>query len=225
MQTTTAYQIELFLIRHGKTSGNIEKRYIGRSDEHLSKEGISELKNKHLPAVDLYFASPMFRCVETAEVLFGKQKFIRIEQFREIDFGDFEGKNHVELSDNPDYQAWIDSGGTLPFPGGESREGFCKRSLEGFDEMLRQTVLYLRESRKVKVSVSAVVHGGTIMAIASELSGGNYYDFQVANGEAYKLILQVCEKATERFSDAAELFKTADLVDAAKLIAIERVTL
>ena len=41
------------------------------------------------------------------------------EQMRECDFGLFEGKNYQELTGNPKYQSWIDSGGTKAFPGGE----------------------------------------------------------------------------------------------------------
>lgn len=33
----------VYLIRHGKTKGNLEKRYVGRTDEELSEEGIREL--------------------------------------------------------------------------------------------------------------------------------------------------------------------------------------
>ena len=46
------------------------------------------------------------------------------------------GKNYEELKDDPCYQKWIDSNGTLPFPGGESREQFIRRSMEGFDRMM-----------------------------------------------------------------------------------------
>lgn len=35
--------------------------------------------------------------------------------FRECDFGIFEGKNYEELKENRDYQRWLDSGGVLPF--------------------------------------------------------------------------------------------------------------
>ena len=55
----------------------------------------------------------------------------------ECDFGEFENKNYKELSDNPHYQEWIDSNGTLPFPGGESKEECADRNLKGFDEVLK----------------------------------------------------------------------------------------
>lgn len=35
--------MELYLIRHGKTKGNGEERYIGSTDEPLSAEGRREL--------------------------------------------------------------------------------------------------------------------------------------------------------------------------------------
>lgn len=191
MQNSAAYQIELLLIRHGKTPGNAEKRYIGRTDESLSKEGIAELSKRNNPAAELYFSSPMKRCKESLQVLFGRQDCSIISDFKEIDFGFFEGKNYKELSGNLQYQAWIDSGGTMAFPEGESREDFCKRSVKGFREMTDSVRRYLEEHCKSEIRVAAVVHGGTIMAILSTLYGGDYYDYQISNGEAYRLTLNL----------------------------------
>ena len=36
--------MKIVLIRHGATKGNLEKRYIGRTDEDLCGEGIKKLK-------------------------------------------------------------------------------------------------------------------------------------------------------------------------------------
>ena len=68
------------------------------------------------------FVSPMLRCRQTAEILFPQIPQIEIDPWREMDFGEFEGKNYAQLNGDLRYQAWIDSGGTLAFPGGESRE-------------------------------------------------------------------------------------------------------
>lgn len=191
-------KIVVTLIRHGETAGNKEKRYIGTTDESLSDEGIRqicELKEILSKTNDniLVFASPMTRCQETAKLLFPENKIHIIDGFREMDFGDFEGKNYVELSGNKDYQAWIDSGGRLPFPNGESRELFIKRSVCAFDKMLEIIANETVTSRKSTatnddvINAFAVVHGGTIMSILSKLAGGDYYDYQVKNGEGYKL--------------------------------------
>lgn len=72
----------------------------------------------------------MKRCMETAKLIF-KENFYEVEELRECDFGIFENKNYKELSDCPEYQAWIDSGGTMTFPGrresGRIQKKMCAR--------------------------------------------------------------------------------------------------
>ena len=38
--------MELYFIRHGRTPGNKEKRYIGRTDESILPESAAELKER-----------------------------------------------------------------------------------------------------------------------------------------------------------------------------------
>lgn len=168
---------KITLIRHGKTAGNLEKRYIGITDEPLCPEGKEEIGKRSYPKADIVFSSPLIRCQTTVNLIYPKQELIVIDSLRETDFGLFEGKNYMELSNHPEYQKWIDSGGEAPFPEGENRSGATKRTLEGFYEMLRRSEEYEH--------ISAVVHGGTIMAILSRLFGGDYYSYHVENGEGY----------------------------------------
>ena len=120
---------KFYLIRHSITKGNLEKRYIGaKTDEPLCKAGYELLKEKHYPKVEKVIASPMKRCIETAQLLFPDTQIQIEESLRECDFGEFENKNYQELSQSKAYQAWIDSNGTLPFPNGESQESFRKLS-------------------------------------------------------------------------------------------------
>lgn len=47
MWNWTENQIELYLIRHGMTLGNVEHRYIGRqTDEPLSEDGRQQLEKE-----------------------------------------------------------------------------------------------------------------------------------------------------------------------------------
>ena len=76
-----------------------------------------------------------------------------------MDFGEWELKSYKELSTDirfrDSYQAWIDSGGTLAFPSGESRKEFCKRSICGFERALTQALdCLLYTSRIHHVSLS-----------------------------------------------------------------------
>lgn len=166
------------LIRHGRTAGNLSGRYIGgRTDESLCEAGIAELRRRAYPAVCRVYASPMKRCLETAAILYPHLKPEAVEALRECDFGAFENLSYAELNGRGDYQRWIDSGGEMPFPGGESRAAFSRRCVRAF------------EALALEDDCALIVHGGTIMAImeAYAVPKGSYYDFQVENGRGYAL--------------------------------------
>lgn len=183
---------ELLLLRHGKTRGNFEHRYIGRrTDESLDPAGRAELNAPSGFHPEMVFTSPMKRCLETAELLFPGCDLLTIPEFTEIDFGQFEYHTYQDLSGRADYQAWIDSGGCLPFPGGESLEQYQRRVRTGFARMCR-----IIADSKAEVSgsadeqttrIAAVVHGGTIMAIlcAFAVPKKDYFSWQTANGCGY----------------------------------------
>lgn len=193
-------RIEITWIRHGKTKGNEEHRYIGRTDEKLSDTGIKEIAEKKSDyseiKPDYIYSSAMKRCIQTARLLFDKEPKI-IEEFNEMDFGDFEGKNYYELNGDTRYQEWIDSNGELPFPDGEAREEFIKRCMKGYEKMLEDIKCDTNSRTNCKtenmsddeicISVASVVHGGTIMAVMSSLQGGEYFDYQIGNAECQKI--------------------------------------
>ena len=128
--------IKIAMIRHGKTYGNTLGRYIGVTDEPLCEEGKKELEQRTMDTVELLFVSPLKRCLETADILYPYAKQVKIPEFAECNFGEFENKNYQELKDNPKYQEWIDSMATLAFPGGESPQQFKDRCIAGFDKMV-----------------------------------------------------------------------------------------
>lgn len=171
--------MKIYLIRHGKTAGNLEKRYIGVTDEPLCDEGISELQKRRYPDCELVISSPMKRCIETARLIYPNKKIVIYDELAECDFGDFEGKNYIELSENSDYQKWIDSGGAFPFPNGESLDDFKLRCIRGFDEMI------CRYSERE--SISFVIHGGAVMAITERYCKCGFYDHQIGNGDVIEL--------------------------------------
>lgn len=177
--------IKLWLIRHGKTEGNKLSRYIGTTDEPLCQEGTEFLHKMDYPKVQAVYVSPLKRCVQTAEILFQGEPVHIIEELAECDFGEFENKNYKELEGNPHYQEWINSNGTLPFPGGESREGFKSRNLRGFDRVVSGCI------RSHVVEAALVIHGGTIMNIMEEYADIQkpFYEWHVRNGGGYEVEL------------------------------------
>lgn len=174
--------MRVIFIRHGKTAGNEELRYIGRTDEPLSFSGIGELMKLSYPPCAFLVTSPMKRCIQTAELIYNGIEPVVCDELRECDFGDFEGRNYIELSTDSRYQRWIYSGGETAFPNGEAPADFKKRCIDGFTKLMKEL--------PHDGDIVFVVHGGTIMAILESLAvpHRSYYDWHTANGHGY-----ICE--------------------------------
>ena len=183
MWTGTAAEmtITLYIIRHGATKSNKRHAYLGNTNEPLSNEGGEQIifyneAGRYPKEKDnlLIFSSPMLRCLQTKDILYPDTRAILLPEWKEIDFGRFEGKNYQDLNGDPDYQRWR-----------ESRDEFVKRSMAGLEWCIE-----CMEDYKQKSAV-CIVHGGTIMAIMSSLTGGDYYDYQVKNGQGYEIELSI----------------------------------
>ena len=173
------------MIRHGKTEGNKEKRYIGRTDQPLSEEGIAGIKENlgRYPSVEKVYASPMKRTRQTAELIYPGQASELVDGLREMDMGVFEGKNHAELKNRPSYILWVATRGKISIPGGESMKDFGKRTMDAFTQVLGDM-----QAEGIKRS-AVVAHGGTIMSIVSQLADDDYYKYMVNNGAGFRLTL------------------------------------
>jgi broad specificity phosphatase PhoE len=64
--------MKIYLIRHGQTTSDVEDRYGGDYDDHLTKEGIKQVKklaNKLDKNIQMIFHSPKIRTTETAKIV------------------------------------------------------------------------------------------------------------------------------------------------------------
>lgn len=169
------------LIRHGETALQREHRYQGRLDAPLSPEGKRALKVAPACPSRVYVTS-LLRARETAALLFPGVEQVVVPGLEEMDFGQFEGKNYQELSDNPAYQSWVDGLCLGPCPGGESKEGFCRRVCDAFVNLL-ESARELGED-----SLMIVAHGGTQMAVMEQFATPrrNYFDWHLESGQGYR---------------------------------------
>lgn len=171
--------IRMLFIRHGATAGNLEKRYIGRTDEPLCEKGVTQIKalRSRQWKPDKIFVSPMLRTKQTAELLFPDVPQTAVNDFREMDFGMFEGKTAAELSAVAEYRTWVDGLCLGSIPLGESTADFKARCCKAFEELL---------SAMPEDSTAAfVVHGGVIMAILEAYARPqrSFYDYHLGNGD------------------------------------------
>lgn len=171
--------IHLIFIRHGATAGNLEKRYIGSTDEPLCDIGIAQvekLREQNFQA-DFLYVSPMLRTRQTAERLFPEMSHTIVEDFRETNFGQFEGKTAGELFDSPEYQSWVESMCLAPIPEGESVVEFKSRCCAAFEAIIK--------GLPDNSCVAFVVHGGVIMSILEAYAHPKkgFYDYHIQNGK------------------------------------------
>lgn len=169
----------VILLRHGMTAGNLQKRYIGVTDEPLCEEGIRMLQEA-APYSDLkqVFVSPLLRCRQTAQILFPNAGQILIPDLAEMDFGIFENRSFAgDLEYSAKYRAWVDSRCEDPVPNGECRASFEERCVKGFLEGLA----------RAGETAAFVVHGGTIMSVLHRFADAakEYYQWNPPNGHGF----------------------------------------
>lgn len=157
---------KIHLIRHGLTQANWEGRYIGTTDLPLCEQGRQKLEQLaescDYPAVDIVYTSPLKRAVESAEILFPNRMIEQVQNLRELNFGDFEGKTAYELENDPAFRLWISSPKGCP-PNGETIDYLKKRSIEAIAYIFGQMM------EKKMTSAAVVTHGGLIMNLLAEM--------------------------------------------------------
>ncbi len=221
---------KIVFIRHGTTTGNINKLYYGSTDVPLAAVGIDELRERKswglypdAPHAE-YYTSGMLRAEQSFEIIYGGDKGETldsdenitvgsriaseaheiIEEFRELDFGDFEMKRYDELKDEEEYVKWISGNDKSKAPpNGESLTDFRKRVLRGFDKLKRKhdrQALNLSDRQEEALSI-CVCHGGVISGILSHHwpeENKNFFQWIPNPGHGYVLTVEAGELVAYR---------------------------
>ena len=162
----------IYLLRHGLTQENLEKRYQGRRDVPLCPQGLAQLCRADVAPKTVMITS-LQRTRQTAEVLFPDAELVVADGLKEMDFGVFEGRNYREMEHDPQYRAWVETGCEGRCPGGESKAEFCQRVCTAFAALV-DAALAAGEPQLV-----IVAHGGTQMAALERFAvpHKNYYSW------------------------------------------------
>lgn len=136
----------IYVIRHGETSWNVQRKLQGRQGADLDEKGIrlAEITAEALKDVpfDLCYTSPLLRARHTAEIILKGREIPILEEPRiqEIGFGAWEGlccaPGRMEMPEE-EFQKFYDD----PFafgapPGGESIRDVCARTAEFYRELI-----------------------------------------------------------------------------------------
>lgn len=182
--------MRLHLIRHGKTVANEQNLYCGKTDLPVSPQGFTELATLKAqivyPQAPLFITSGLLRSVQTLNFLFNEPThYHTVVQLQEIHFGEFEMRHFRELNKIQSYQNWIQDIEHATPKGGESKQLFRRRVLDGLLEVEK-----LCNSNDVSSAI-IVTHGGVIATIMEHFfpKEKNFYDWQPAGGLGYTLYL------------------------------------
>ena len=159
----------IYLLRHGLTAYNAEKRYQGQRDIPLCPVGRAQLRQADLRPETVYI-TPLCRTRQTAEVLFPGARLVEVKDLQEMCFGSFEGRNFIEMEHDPDYQAWVQANCESSCPDGERKEDFSNRICAAFSKLVDEALA------EGKDRLVILAHGGTQMA-AMERYGVPHQDY------------------------------------------------
>lgn len=160
----------LFLVRHGETDWNAEKRYLGQTDLPLNSKGRQQVLNLAHELKDVDFAccytSDLIRASQTTStILKGRDVEIIIEiALREASFGTWEGLTHAEISRQHavELELWVESQG-MTKPGGGESLGDLRGRLGAWLESLY--------AENPAGNILVVTHGGPLRVILCLLMG------------------------------------------------------
>lgn len=153
---------KLILIRHGETDYNLQNRYCGFSNPSLNKNGVwqsKKLANRFTNIkVEKIYSSDLKRAVETTKIIFKNNSIEQLPDFREMNFGIFEGLKYDEIIKKypSHYKNWIENPMKVKISDGEALEDLAKR--------VRKRLAFLL-SRHKDGKIALVTHGGPIRVI------------------------------------------------------------
>ncbi|MGF1666863.1 MAG: histidine phosphatase family protein [Acidimicrobiia bacterium] len=153
--------VKLWMVRHGETDWNANRRFQGWTDVVLTDTGRDQARRlaESLAGVrfDSVWSSDLSRAVETARLAYSEPK--ADHRLRELNFGDLEGAVWDDLT--PSVQAELAAFDGFTAPGGESIREFKARVLEFLDALPAGDHL-------------VVTHGGVIRMVRRECGSDGF---------------------------------------------------
>lgn len=159
---------KLILIRHGETDYNANRRYCGFSNPPLNASGVAQANSlaRQMKEFDItmVYSSDLSRAMQTAEILFPGHQIKTTPNFRELNFGIFEGLSYSVIMERyPElYRDWIRDPSNVLLPNGEGFGGFRKRISSALSSII---------SSNRNKTISLVTHSGPIRLILCESLG------------------------------------------------------
>lgn len=175
----------IYLVRHGETAKNREKRLQGRSDAPLNDNGIQQSEQVRDFFVnqgiffDKVYSSPLKRAVQTAQIIAGDQaEIFTDDRLLEMDYGPYEGCNLENPA--PELMFFFSDFVHNPAPEG----------MESLSHVTERLGIFLKRiqkdhSRNILIATHAIAMKGALEYLTPD-SGGAYWSKYIGNCGVYK---------------------------------------
>ena len=195
--------LEIILVRHGETEGNLRPTAIGTTDLPLTERGRRQAYSLSrmfaLKKPDATYASTLKRAMDTAEMI-AQPHDLSIEPVLDLgerNFGLLENRtlDSIRTEFEEEYDAWQADLAGYVMPGGESMQTVYDRSVRTIEAILK---------RHEEGSVIVVSHYNPIRAMLAHLLGmgiEGLWRFEVKNGAACRLEIQGSHAVLTAFNE------------------------
>ena len=180
---------KLYIMRHGRTDWNDQRRLQGQTDIPLNAEGrrmAEAARETYRETVfDICFCSPLSRARETAEIFLAGRDIpiIPDDRLKEMGFGIYEGAENTLLNPDSPVGRFFSAPGEYKNPPGGA---------ESMDSLFARTGAFLRERVTPLLAagkrVLIVGHGGTNSSICCQCRNLPRSEFWSAGLENCKLM-------------------------------------
>lgn len=199
----------LYLIRHGTTKWNIEKRYMGQTDIPLCREGVKESYSiarffGNNGQIDYIVTSPLQRAVDMASAISSTMKLpVEIdENLSEMHFGLWEGLTSNEIRERypEEGELWFSNPNVSYVPGGENYEFFEQRVKKVFRALEKKASLG---------NIAVVTHGGPLRLYLGNRMNlpdpSEFLKLEIPRGSISKVACNNSKPVVVTFADTSHL--------------------
>ncbi len=181
--------LELILVRHGETTGNLRPTALGTTDLPLTERGKRQSTTLArlfaLEKPEVIYTSPLKRATETAEAI-AKPHHMMVETILDLEernFGIWENLSVEEIKATypEEYATWQQDLAEYVIPQGESAAELYKRTSRFVDDVIR---------RNAGGKIIIVSHLGCLRSILAHLLGmgvEGMWRFNIENGKICRL--------------------------------------
>ncbi|MEK5078011.1 histidine phosphatase family protein [Solibacillus sp. FSL W7-1436] len=167
--------LRLYLVRHGQTEWNIQKRMQGWEDSALTEKGVNNAiaLRKKLEGVEFAaaYTSTSERTIETARLIIDKRNLAinTNEDLREMNLGEWEGKTLDEIKDfYPEQYKYFWENPALYEPiGGETFEQLINRAIKVLNYII---------SKHINGNILVITHSVILKSLLMHVKGKTVKD-------------------------------------------------